>query len=108
MVRLGDGTDESHRKVQRALDEVWPFAQELFETDGVDDAMRTEGIAPDVSGLRERWEAMVREVFARATLTIPGTGRLVTGGRRGIHSEYLGHMLAEMQILARSHPGAKW
>lgn len=108
VVRLGDGTDESHRRVQRALDELWPFAQELFESDGVDDAMTTERIAPKASGLRERWEPMVREVFDRATLTIPGTGRVVTGGRRGIHSEYLGHMLAEMQILARSHPGAKW
>ena len=108
VVRLGDGTDESHRRVQRALDELWPFAQELFESDAVDEAMRGQGIAPDVNQLRGRWDAMVREVMNRATLTIPEAGRLVTGGRRGIHSEFLGHMLAEMQILARSHPGAKW
>lgn len=108
VLRLGDGTEESHARVQRALDVLWPFARELFETDDVDRAMNEQGVAPEIAGLRDRWEATVREVFARATLTIPEGGRLVTGGRRGRHTESLGHMLAEMQILARSHPGATW
>jgi ring-1,2-phenylacetyl-CoA epoxidase subunit PaaC len=106
--RLGDGTEESHGRAQRALDELWPFARELFETDAVDQAMIAEGIAPEPAALRDQWESTVRDVFARATLTIPDTTRVVTGGRRGRHTESLGHMLAEMQILARSHPGAKW
>ena len=108
VVRLGDGTEESHRRAQRALDELWPFARELFESDAVDQAMIAEGIGPDAAALRDQWESTVRDVLARATLTVPEASRIVTGGRRGRHTESLGHMLAEMQILARSHPGAKW
>jgi ring-1,2-phenylacetyl-CoA epoxidase subunit PaaC len=108
VVRLGDGTEESHRRVQRALDELWPFAFELFETDEIDHAMRAQGVAPDPATLRARWESAVRDVLAKATLAVPDRARLVTGGRRGRHTEHLGHMLAEMQILPRSHPGAKW
>lgn len=108
VVRLGDGTEESHRRVQHALDELWPFALELFDTDEVDHAMRAQGVAPEPASHRAQWESTVRDVFAKATLTVPETARLVTGGRRGRHTEHLGHMLAEMQILPRSHPGAQW
>lgn len=108
VVRLGDGTDESHQRAQRALDELWPFAFELFEMDDVDRAMSAQGVAPEPATHRASWESTVREVLAKATLTVPDTTRLVTGGRRGRHTEHLGHMLAEMQILPRSHPGAKW
>jgi len=108
VVRLGDGTEESHGRVQRALNELWPFAFELFETDDVDHAMNAQGVAAEPATLRAQWESTVRDVFAKATLLVPETARLVTGGRRGRHTEHLGHMLAEMQILPRSHPGAKW
>lgn len=108
VVRLGDGTDESHQRVQRALDELWPFAFELFETDDIDRAMSAQGVAPEPATHRAAWESTVRDVLAKATLTVPDTARLVTGGRQGRHTEHLGHMLAEMQILPRSHPGAKW
>ncbi len=108
VVRLGDGTDESHQRAQRALDELWPFAFELFEVDDVDRAMSAQAVAPEPATHRASWDSTVREVLAKATLSIPDTARLVAGGRRGRHTEHLGHMLAEMQILPRSHPGAKW
>ena len=108
VVRLGDGTDESHRRAQDALEQLWSFATELFQMDDVDRAMVEQGIGADVASLHTPWELTVRDTLARATLTAPTDTRTVTGGRRGRHTEYLGHMLAEMQILPRSHPGAKW
>ena len=111
MLKLGDGTDESHRRMQRALDELWRFTPELFVADGVAARLALLGIGPDLPALRPQWDAMVRDVIARATLTLPHdvshTPHL-RGGRAGMHTEHLGHMLAEMQIVARSHPGAKW
>jgi len=106
--RLGDGTGESHDRMQAALDELWPWTGELDYQDQVDQALRADGIAPDLAPLRAPWEALTREVLTRATLTIPGTPPRMTGGRFGRHTEHLGHLLAEMQIVARSHPGAKW
>lgn len=106
--RLGDGTEESHRRMQAALEELWPWTGELAYQDGVDAALRGEGVAPDLEPLRARWESMVRDLLARATLTIPEGPPRMTGGRFGRHTEQLGHLLAELQIVARSHPGAKW
>jgi ring-1,2-phenylacetyl-CoA epoxidase subunit PaaC len=111
LLKLGDGTDESHRRVQRALDELWRFTPELFTPDEVDHAMSEKGIGPDLSALHATWDSLVRDVVARATLTLPtGTPARpgTRGGRAGVHTEALGHMLAEMQIVARSHPGATW
>ncbi|HEV8196298.1 MAG TPA: 1,2-phenylacetyl-CoA epoxidase subunit PaaC [Gemmatimonadales bacterium] len=108
VLRLGDGTAESHRRAQAALDELWPWTGELFWQDEVDAELRTAGVAPDLEPLRAPWEAMVGDVLARATLTLPAGPMRMSGGRRGRHTEHLGHMLAEMQIVARSHPGAKW
>jgi ring-1,2-phenylacetyl-CoA epoxidase subunit PaaC len=111
MLKLGDGTEESHRRVQRALDELWRFTPELFAADEVDRAMLEAGIGPDLAALHGTWDGLVRDVVARATLTLPdGTPRRpgMRGGRSGVHTEALGHMLAEMQIVARSHPGATW
>ncbi len=108
MLRLGDGTAESHERVQRALNNLWRFAGELFEVDAVDVAVHEQGIVVDMPSIQSRWNAMVSDVVTRATLTLPATGASATGGRRGRHTESLGHMLAEMQIVARSHPGAKW
>ena len=111
MVKLGDGTDESHRRLQTAVDDLWRFTAEMFATDAVDRAMFELGIAPDLAELRVQWEALVRDVAERATLTLPhDTPRAahVRGGRTGAHTEHLGHILAEMQIIARSHPGATW
>ncbi len=111
MLKLGDGTAESHRRVQLAVDDLWRFTGELFAADDVDRAMQEAGIGPDLVALRERWLALVREVMDQATLTLPNdVPRLpnARGGRTGAHTEYLGHLLAEMQIVARSHPGATW
>jgi ring-1,2-phenylacetyl-CoA epoxidase subunit PaaC len=111
MLKLGDGTDESHRRAQRALDELWRFTPEMFALDDVDRAMRDAGVAPDLAQLQPEWKRLVREVIDTATLTLPhdvprGSG--TRGGRTGTHTEHLGHLLAEMQIVARSHPGATW
>lgn len=108
MIRLGDGTRESHARVQGALNSLWRFTGELFEADSVDAEVAEMGIAVDREDLRARWLELVGEVLERATLTRPAEEAMTTGGRRGRHSEHLGHMLAEMQIVARSHPGADW
>jgi ring-1,2-phenylacetyl-CoA epoxidase subunit PaaC len=111
MLKLGDGTEESHRRVQRALDELWRFTPELFVADDVAARLAAQGVGPDLPALRAQWYALVRDIVDRATLTLPHdashTPHLL-GGRSGMHSEHLGHLLAEMQIVARSHPGAKW
>jgi ring-1,2-phenylacetyl-CoA epoxidase subunit PaaC len=108
LVRLGDGTAESHERAQRALDDLWRHTGEMFLPDDVTRALAAAGIAPDPASLEPRWRAQVAEVVARATLTLPPVGYMQRGGRAGRHTEHLGHMLAEMQILQRSHPGAQW
>ena len=111
MLKLGDGTEESHRRVQRALDELWRFTPELFAADPVDARLAALGVGPDLPALREQWDTLVRDVTSRATLTLPhelAHSPHLRGGRAGTHTEHLGHMLAEMQIVARSHPGASW
>ena len=111
MLKLGDGTDESHRRVQHALDELWRLTPELFVADGVAARLAVQGVAPDLPTLRPQWEAIVRDVTERATLTLPHESMHsahLRSGRTGMHGEHLGHLLAEMQIVARSHPGAQW
>ena len=111
MLKLGDGTDESHRRAQRALDELWRFTPELFVADDVAARLAVQGIAPDLPALRPQWASLVRDVVDRATLTLPHDASHsphLRSGRSGMHSEHLGHLLAEMQIVARTHPGAKW
>ncbi len=109
VLRLGDGTDESHRRMQAGLDRVWPYADELFRTDEVEQSLVAEGVAVDASTLRAGWDSYVDRVLGEATLTRPdGLRTPPGGGRRGIHTEALGYLLAEMQHLHRSHPGASW
>jgi ring-1,2-phenylacetyl-CoA epoxidase subunit PaaC len=108
VLRLGDGTPESHARAQAALDELWPWTGELSYQNEVDAALQAEGIVPQLEPLRTPWEVLLRDILTRATLTIPPGPPRMTGGRFGRHSEHLGHLLAELQIVARSHPGAKW
>ena len=108
VVRLGDGTEESHERMARALEELWPYAHELFMADDIDRAVAAAGILPDPAGLKEPWLAEVDGVLERATLSRPGDGWRPEGGRRGLHTEHLSHILAEMQVLPRSIPGARW
>lgn len=109
VIALGDGTEESHRIMTVALDYLWPYAGELMLDDAVDAAMDKDGIAPLPSIIRPAWDHTVNAVFAEALLTRPESSFVHKGGRAGQrHTEHLGHMLAQMQILPRSHPGATW
>ena len=108
LIRLGDGTAESHRRAQAALDELWPYASEMFERDAIDEALIAQGIAADPAPLRAPWERSVDGVLAEATLAKPASTWMQSGGRNGWHSEHLGHLLAEMQFLQRAYPGATW
>ncbi len=108
VIRLGDGTEESHQRIQASLDELWPWTGEFFHPDLVDHAMAAAGAGPELASLRAPWEDLTRGVLSRATLAAPGAPMRMPGGRAGRHTEHLGHMLAEMQIVARSHPGARW
>ena len=108
MVRFGDGTEESHRRVQTALDELWTYTGELFETDAVSDEMVKTGIAPDIAGIRAAWGRTVDEVLKEATLARPADGFMASGGRKGLHTEHMGYILAEMQHVTRAYPGAAW
>ena len=108
VVTLGDGTDESHARAQRAVDELWRYTGELFIADATDRAAVADGAGIDPSTLAGDWRAQVDEILARATLTTPTVSYMQRGGRDGKHTEHLGHLLADMQIVARSHPGASW
>lgn len=108
VIRLGDGTPESHRRMQEALDQLWSYTGELFASDHVDTAMAAAGLSPDPATLRDEWEKTVGEVFSEATLTVPEGDFAHLGGLTGRHSEHLGHLLADMQFLQRAYPGATW
>ena len=108
VLRLGDGTEESHRRMQHGLEVEWPYRDELFDSTHIDPALLDSAVAVDPAGFRDPWDQRVAEVVAQATLTLPEVRPAVTGGRRGIHTEQMGYLLAEMQHLARSHPGARW
>jgi ring-1,2-phenylacetyl-CoA epoxidase subunit PaaC len=101
LIRLGDGTAESHARAQAALDLLWPYTGEMFEPD-------SSGIGPDPAGFRAEWDAALADILTQATLTRPRDGWMQTGGRAGRHSEHLGPLLAELQYLQRVHPGASW
>lgn len=108
MLRLGIGTDESRRRVNDALQELWRFTGELFEVDQLEAQLVEAGVAVDRAALQAAWSSEVKEVLRELNLAPPDDGHQVGGGRRGRHTEHLGLLLAEMQILARSHPGAQW
>ncbi len=108
VVSLGDGSDESHARMQAAVDDLWPYTGEMFMADDVDAEARAAGIAPDPEAIHAQWEAHVGEALRRATLTQPEAGYMHQGSKRGIHTEHLGYLLAEMQFLQRAYPGAKW
>jgi ring-1,2-phenylacetyl-CoA epoxidase subunit PaaC len=108
VLRLGDGTDESHRRMQAGLDLVWPYVPELFDGGFVDAGLVRDGVAVDPAPLRDECERAVRAVVSAATLQVPGTAAEPGGGRRGEHTDALVELLDEMQGLHRAHPGATW
>jgi ring-1,2-phenylacetyl-CoA epoxidase subunit PaaC len=107
-LRLGDGTEESHRRMQAGLTRVWPYVDEMFREDPLAQALAADGMAVNAAELRPAWAEYVAAVLREATLTWPRTAAAPGGGRRGLHTEQLGRLLAEMQYLARCHPGAQW
>jgi len=108
MYRLGDGTEESHTRMQTALNDLWMFTNEFFDMDEVDEQLIKAGVAPDLNTIKEQWEKQVKAVIAEATLQIPAYNFKQKGSREGKHSEHLGFLLAEMQSVHRSFPDAKW
>lgn len=108
VLRLGDGTDESRRRMVAGLAAVWPYTDELFDGEGVSPALIAEGVAVDPAALREPWTAYVHGVLAEAGLDLPEQAAPRRGGRAGLHTEHLGCLLAELQHLHRSHPGVTW
>lgn len=108
LIRLGDGTDESHQRAEAALGVLWPFTGELFEADEAETALIEAGILSLTPPLRGAWTTTVETVLARATLPMPANAWMQTGGRRGVHTEHLGRLLAEMQHLQRAYRGVTW
>jgi ring-1,2-phenylacetyl-CoA epoxidase subunit PaaC len=108
VVRLGDGTEESARRMRAALDTLWPYVAELFRDDEVDEAAAQAGLGPKPSALREPWLAEMTEVLHEAGLALPADTPFVSDGKRGRHSEHMGYLLAEMQHLQRAFPGGVW
>jgi ring-1,2-phenylacetyl-CoA epoxidase subunit PaaC len=108
LIRLGDGTEESHSRVQTALDRLWPFIGELFAEDELDDSMAAAGVAPRLADIQTAWSARINAVLTEATLKRPHDRHYPWQGKRGQHSEHLGYILAEMQHLQRTYPGARW
>lgn len=108
LVRLGDGTENSHALAQSALERLWPYTVELFAEDDLDRAMADCGVAPRLAEVHAAWTVRLDELLAPATLTRPGDRAHSWHGKRGQHSEHLGYILAEMQYLQRAYPGARW
>ncbi|MFD1795471.1 phenylacetate-CoA oxygenase subunit PaaC [Paracoccus aurantiacus] len=108
VIALGDGTEESRKRMQAALDDQWSYALEMFLGDATDVTMAASGIAPDPAGLRQAWDDTVLPVLAEATLDVPDSTFAHKGGKQGTHTEHLGYILAEMQFLQRAYPGAEW
>ena len=106
--RFGDGTEESHNKVQLALNELWQYTNELFEMNEVDEILIKEGIAVDLNVVKTKWEKHISDLVEKSTLIIPQNVFMQTGSRKGIHTEHLAFILAEMQALPRMYPDAKW
>ena len=108
IVRLGDGTEESHSRIQTSIDRMWRFTGEMFEADDLDRELAEAGLGVDPTTLRTKWETTIDAVLKEATLTRPEDSFQTSGGRIGMHTEYLGPLLAEMQWLQRSQPGLAW
>ncbi|WP_421751295.1 1,2-phenylacetyl-CoA epoxidase subunit PaaC [Croceimicrobium sp.] len=108
VIRLGDGTEKSHQRVQTSLNDLWEWTGELFSMDAVDEALLAEGIAVNLAEIKVQWDQKVNEILSLATLERPEDGWMQSGGKQGEHSEYLGYVLAVMQHLPRMYPEATW
>ena len=108
VIRLGDGSDESHRRMQAALDELWSYTGEMLESDDLEPSLLSTGVVPDAEGIADAWQSHMTTALKHATLKMPESDFVRRGGKSGIHSEHLGLLLAEMQFLQRAYPGASW
>jgi ring-1,2-phenylacetyl-CoA epoxidase subunit PaaC len=108
VIRFGDGSEESHQRAQTALDDLWTYTGELFAIDAIAEEMTAAGIGPDMTAVNAAWDGVLDEVLTEATLKRPADGFMMTGGRKGLHSEHMGFILAEMQHVTRAYPGAEW
>ncbi len=108
VLRLGDGTPESHDRAQRAIDEVWGYTHELFEPFAAETRLTAAGVSTDRAALEPAWRREVADTLAQATLRMPETAWNIRGGRDGVHTEHLGYLLAEMQFMQRAYPGQQW
>ena len=108
VIRLGDGTEESHKRMQQAINELWMYTGELFEMDHTEDVLLHEGLAVDLATIKIPWYNHIKKILSEATLSTPENGYMQTGGLKGIHTEALGHILSEMQYLQRAYPDASW
>lgn len=108
VIRLGDGSEESHGRMQAALEELWRFTAELVTPDVVDEALATAKVAPDLAQIADSYERYISQVFTEAMLTPPADTFMQYGGKQGVHTEGFGYLLAEMQVLQRTYPGASW
>ena len=106
--RLGDGTPESTAKMQEAIDDLWPYTQELFDMTDADTAMAQEGIGVDVSKLKESYYKQVKTLLTQATLEVPQSTYFSRGGKNGVHSEHMGYLLADLQYMQRTYPNMEW
>jgi ring-1,2-phenylacetyl-CoA epoxidase subunit PaaC len=108
MVALGDGTELSHTRMQAAVNKLWPYTNEWFESDAVDAQCAAERLSPAAPSLSAAWHANVKAVLERATLEMPNFTGHQRGGKQGLHSEHLGHLLTPLQFVQRTYPGAQW
>ena len=108
VIRLGDGTDESHKRVQNSLNNLWRYTDELFYVDASDEVLTKQGILPDLSDLKSLWLQEVNTVLDLATLQIPTNNWQFEGGRKGVHSEHMGYLLSELQFMQRVYPNMEW
>ena len=108
VIRLGDGTEESKEKVQGSINALWPYTEDMFDMNEGDRALVTEGVAIDLDSIKADWKKTIDDVIAKATLTLPEEAYMHKGSRKGVHSEFLGHLLCEMQYIQRSYPNSDW
>ena len=108
LIRLGDGTEESHQKAQQSLDDLWRYTGEMFEIDTLDQMMMSDFNGPDLSAIAAEWQKKIAVIVAESTLELPREIGMARGGKQGVHSEHFGYLLAQLQFLPRSYPGATW
>jgi len=108
VIRLGDGTEESHSRIATSLNELWPYTGELTTAASYETALVADGIAVDINDIKDEWMRRVKEVLDEATLQLPENEWMQSGGKQGTHTEHMGYILAELQFMQRAYPGAEW